>query len=148
MRFDLANAPSPAKIAPVSPSNAIVASSPKLLDRVRWLLRAKHYSIRTEQAYVDWTRRFILFHNKRHPGEMGEDEISAFLNDLAINRKVSASTQNQALSALLFLYQASLTVNFRFLTLSNASNARPKSRLSSPGSKLTKFSLNSMVIIA
>src|SRR5438552_13510781 len=65
-------------IALVFPSNATVASSPKLLDRLRWILRAKHYSIRTEQAYVDWTRRFILFHNKRHPDEMGEKEISVF----------------------------------------------------------------------
>jgi integrase-like protein len=79
MRFDLANAPSPAKIALVFPSNATVASSPKLLDRIRWLLRAKHYSIRTEEAYVDWARRFILFHRKRHPDEMGEKEISDFI---------------------------------------------------------------------
>jgi integron integrase len=102
-------------IACVAPLNASVASSPKLLDRVRWLLRAKHYSIRTEEAYVEWTRRFILFHKKRHPDEMGEDEISAFLNHLAINRKVSASTQNQALSALLFLYQVVLDRKLPFL---------------------------------
>src|SRR6202035_1033249 len=79
-------------------------ASPKLLDRVRWHLRAKHYSIRTEGAYVDWIRRFILFHGKRHPDEMGEEEISAFLSHLAVNKNVAASTQNQALSALLFLY--------------------------------------------
>jgi hypothetical protein len=58
-------------IAHVIPSNATVAPSPKLLDRVRWVLRARHYSIRTEEAYVDWIRRFILFHRKRHPNEMG-----------------------------------------------------------------------------
>jgi site-specific recombinase XerD len=81
------------------------ASSPKLLDRVRQHLRVKHYSIRTEQAYVDWIRRFILFHGKRHPDTMGEDEIGAFLTHLATERHVAASTQNQALSALLFLYQ-------------------------------------------
>jgi Phage integrase, N-terminal SAM-like domain len=64
----------------VSPSTtAAVASSPKLLDRVRWHLRVKHYSIRTEQAYVDWIRRYILFHRKRHPNEMSEKEITEFL---------------------------------------------------------------------
>jgi len=68
-------------------------------------IRSRHYSLRTEQSYTQWVRRFILFHNKRHPGNMGEKEISSFLTDLAVNRKVAASTQNQALSALLFLYK-------------------------------------------
>jgi len=77
----------------------------RLLDRVRDSIRSRHYSLRTEQSYIQWIRRFILFHNKRHPEEMGEKEISQFLTDLAVNRKVSASTQNQALSALLFLYK-------------------------------------------
>ena len=81
------------------------ASSPKLIDRVRWHLRVKHYSIRTEQAYVDWIRRFILFHRKRHPREMGEREITEFLTHLAAEKHVAASTQNQAFAALLFLYQ-------------------------------------------
>ena len=76
----------------------------KLLDQVRDVIRVKHYAYRTEQTYVQWVRRYILFHNKRHPREMGVPEIEAFLTDLAINRKVAASTQNQALSALLFLY--------------------------------------------
>jgi len=76
----------------------------KLLDRVRWHLRVKRYSIRTETAYVDWIRRFILFHGKRHPETMGETEVAAFLSHLAINRSVAAATQNQALGALLFLY--------------------------------------------
>jgi len=89
----------------VSPTTAVVASSPKLLDRVRWHLRVKHYSIRTEQAYIDWTRRYILFHRKRHPNEMGEKEITEFLTHLAVEKNVSASTQNQAFCALLFLYQ-------------------------------------------
>lgn len=80
-------------------------SGPKLLDRVRWHLRVKHYSLRTEQAYIDWIRRFILFHQKRHPDEMGGNEIAAFLTHLAVEKQVAASTQNQALSALLFLYQ-------------------------------------------
>ena len=97
------------------PSNATVGSSPKLLDRLRWLLRAKHYSIRTEEAYVDWARRFILFHDKRHPDHMGEKEISDFLSHLAVERNVSASTQNQAFSALLFLYQQVLDRKLDFI---------------------------------
>ncbi|NOZ51372.1 MAG: integron integrase [Chloroflexi bacterium] len=77
----------------------------KLLDQVRDIIRLKHYSIRTEQAYVDWIKRYILFHNKRHPQGMGAPEIEAFLTHLAVERNVAASTQNQALSALLFLYR-------------------------------------------
>jgi len=80
-------------------------AKPKLLDRVRWHLRVKHYSIRTEESYVDWIRRFILFHGRQHPEQMGEMEIAEFLSHLANVRQVSASTQNQAFSALLFLYQ-------------------------------------------
>ena len=75
-----------------------------LLDQVRERVRLKHYSIRTEQAYVAWIKRFILFHQKRHPREMGRGEIEAFLSHLAVVRKVSSSTQNQAFNALLFLY--------------------------------------------
>ncbi len=78
---------------------------PKLLDRVRDEIRRLHYSSRTERAYVSWIRQYILFHGKRHPDTMGEMEITAFLTHLATKRKVSASTQNQALSALLFLYR-------------------------------------------
>lgn len=81
---------------------------PKLLVQVRERLRVKHYSIRTEQVYVDWIKRFILFHGKRHPKDMGAREIEAFLTHLAVKGKVSASTQNQAKSALLFLYRAVL----------------------------------------
>ena len=92
-----------------------VASSPKLLDRVRWQLRVKHYSIRTEQAYVDWIRRFILFHHKRHPNEMGEREITQFLTHLAVQKNVAASTQNQAFAALLFLYQQVLQRKLGFM---------------------------------
>ncbi len=99
----------------VIPSNATIASSPKLLDRVRWRLRAKQYSIRTEEAYIDWIRRFILFHRKRHPNEMGEKEISDFLTHLAVEKNVSASTQNQAFSALLFLYQQVLDQRLDFI---------------------------------
>ena len=78
---------------------------PKLLDIVRNKIRLKHYSIRTEEAYVSWIKRYIYFHNKRHPKDMGRTEIEAFLTDLAVNGKVAASTQNQAFSALLFLYE-------------------------------------------
>src|SRR5437867_4170156 len=78
---------------------------PKLLDQVREVARMKHYSIRTEQAYVDWIKRYIFFHNKRHPADMAEAEIRAFISDLASKRRVSASTQTVALSALLFLYR-------------------------------------------
>jgi len=78
---------------------------PKLLDRLREALRSRHYSRRTEQTYCHLVRRFIFFHNVRHPAEMAEPEINAFLTHLAVKEKVSASTQNQALSALLFLYR-------------------------------------------
>jgi integron integrase len=77
----------------------------KLLDVVRDVLRTKNYSYRTEQTYVDWIKRYILFHQKRHPKDMGAEEIQAFITHLATERKVAASTQNQALSALLFLYR-------------------------------------------
>jgi integron integrase len=77
---------------------------PKLLDQLRDALRARHYSIRTEDAYVDWARRFILFHHKQHPAQLGSAEVNAFLTHLAVHGRVSASTQGQALSALLFLY--------------------------------------------
>jgi integron integrase len=77
----------------------------KLLDRVRAAVRMRHYSIRTEEAYAGWIRRFVLFHGKRHPDEMGEAEINAFISDLATRGRVASSTQTQALSALLFLYR-------------------------------------------
>ena len=88
----------------------------KFLDRVRWHLRVKRYSIRTEQVYIDWIRRFILFHNKRHPEQMGEEEIAAFLSHLNLDLHVAASTQNQAFSALLFLYQQVLDRKLAFIT--------------------------------
>ena len=90
----------PASIA-VKPS----ANKPKLLDEVRDIIRRRHYSIRTEQAYVDWIKRFILYHDKRHPRDMAQEEVTKFLTHLARDRNVAASTQNQALSALLFLYK-------------------------------------------
>jgi integron integrase len=88
---------------------------PKLLDQVRQAIHTKHYSLRTEEAYVQWIKRFILFHNKRHPREMGAEEVTQFLSDLAVNHHVAASTQNQALSAILFLYQEVLKQEIRWL---------------------------------
>ncbi len=93
----------------------MATQSPKLLDRMREEIRIRHYSIRTEEAYIDWARRFILFHNKRHPSEMGAVEVSAFLTHLAVNRNVAASTQNQAKSALLFLYKHVLNIELPWL---------------------------------
>ena len=88
---------------------------PRLLDRVREAIRARHYSRRTEKAYVDWIKRYIFFHNKRHPMEMGAGEVTAFLTALAVQGRVAASTQNQALSALLFLYREVLGVQLPWL---------------------------------
>lgn len=89
--------------------------SPRLLDRLRAEIRLRHYSIRTEETYVDWARRFILFHCKRHPKDMGSQEVTAFLSHLASERNVSASTQNQAKSALLFLYREVLDIELPWL---------------------------------
>lgn len=83
----------------------IEKKKPKLLDQVRQVIRIKHYSLRTEESYISWIKRFILFHNKRHPVEMGEREIGQFITHLANNGKISASTQNQALCAIIFLYK-------------------------------------------
>jgi integron integrase len=88
---------------------------PRLLDRVRQALRARHLSRRTEEAYVAWIRRFIFFHDKRHPAEMGAAEVTKFLTSLAVDGQVAASTQNQALSALLFLYKDVLEVDLPWL---------------------------------
>ncbi len=90
-------------------------SKPRLLDQVRDRLRLRHYSYRTEQQYVAWIRRFILFHGKQHPRSMGAAQVEAFLNDLAVRQKVSASTQNQALAALLFLYKEVLKQDLPWL---------------------------------
>jgi len=88
---------------------------PRLLDRVRLAIRAHHYSPRTEEAYIAWIKRFIFFHDKRHPAEMGADEVTRFLSSLALHGHVSASTQNQALSAILFLYQEVLRQDLPWL---------------------------------
>jgi integron integrase len=91
-----------------SMSYQVEPQRPRLLDRLRDAIRRRHYSRRTEEAYVHWTRRFIYFSGKRHPSQLGEPEVTAFLNHLATERNVAASTQNQALSALLFLYREAL----------------------------------------
>ena len=88
---------------------------PKLLERVRMVIRSRNLSPRTEEAYVGWIRKYILFHAKRHPADLGEAEIAGFLSSLATERRVSASTQNQALSALLFLYQEVLHKDLEWL---------------------------------
>jgi len=90
---------------------AAAAQPPRLLDRLRESCRVRHYSIRTEDAYHDWCKRFILFHDKRHPLEMGTIEINAFLTHLAVENNVAASTQNQAFSAILFLYRSVLEID-------------------------------------
>ncbi len=95
--------------------NSPTPPPPKLLDQVRDRLRVKNYSIRTEQAYVDWIKRFIWFQDKRHPKAMGAPEVEAFLTHLAVKGKVSASTQNQAKSALLFLYKEVLEQSLPWL---------------------------------
>jgi integron integrase len=94
-------------IAPSAPAGSL-----RLLDAVRMRVRARHYSLRTEEAYVGWIRRFVVFHGKRHPRELGEPEINAFLTHLAVREKVASSTQSQALAALLFLYRHVLEIPF------------------------------------
>jgi Phage integrase, N-terminal SAM-like domain len=94
---------SPQKAGPAAAAPA--ASKPKLLDQVRAAIRLRHYSLRTEDTYLHWIKRFIFFHGKRHPAEMGAQEIGQFLSALAVEHHVSASTQNQALNALVFLYR-------------------------------------------
>jgi integron integrase len=89
---------------------------PRLLDQLRESLRVRHYSLRTEDSYVDWVRRFILFHGKRHPKGLGAPEVQAFLTHLAVERRVSPSTQNQAKGALLFLYRHVLAVDLPWLS--------------------------------
>jgi integron integrase len=106
------------------PADANSHPPPRLLDRVRHKCRLLHYSVRTEEAYVQWIRRFILFHRKRHPAEMGVPEIEAFLGDLAVRGQVSASTQNQAFCALLFLYRQVLDINLSHIDALRAKRSR------------------------
>lgn len=98
------------RLTETASSAPAVAQPSKLIDRLRDHLRTRHHSIRTETAYVDWARRFILFHGKRHLLEMCSPEVEAFLTHLAVARQVSASTQNQAKAAILYLYKQVLGV--------------------------------------
>ncbi|MEZ5576966.1 MAG: integron integrase [Candidatus Competibacteraceae bacterium] len=104
-----------------------MAVKPRLLDQVRDKIRFKHYSIRTEHAYVDWIKRYILFHGKRYPQEMGKQKAEQFLSHLAVDRNVAASTQNQALSAILFLYKEVLEQDIGWLE--NVERAKRPARL-------------------
>ena len=96
-------------------TQSVSPDSPKLLDRMRTEIRLRHYSIRTEQTYIEWARRYIFFHNKRHPKDLGAAEAHAFLSHLAVERNVSASTQNQAKAALLFMYREVLAMELPWL---------------------------------
>lgn len=100
---------------------------PQLLGRVRQAVRVRHYSIRTGAAYVGWAKRFILYHGKRHPAEMGEAEVASFLSHLATDRQVSTSTQNRARSALLFLHKEVLEMQLPWLD--DVVAAKPSQRL-------------------
>ena len=91
------------------------SSAPRLLDQVRDRIRRKHYSIRTEQAYLHWVRAFVRFHRMKHPADLGAPEVEAFLTYLSVERHVSSSTQNQALSGLLFLYREVLEIELPWL---------------------------------
>lgn len=97
--------PQPKSYPPGPPSTTPRQGEPRFLDQLANACRRRHLSYRTEQSYVAWVRRFILFHNKRHPQDLGPTEVRAFLTHLAVNRKVSASTQNQALNAIVFMYR-------------------------------------------
>jgi integron integrase len=101
--------------------------APMLLEVVREHIRAKHYSIKTEKSYTHWIKRFIFFHHKTHPRDMGAPEVEAFLTDLAVNGKVSAATQTQALSALLFLYREVMGIDLPWLD--NLVRAKPSKRI-------------------
>lgn len=101
--------------SPVSPPANTAPSEPRLLDRLRQEIGVRHYSIRTEEAYADWVRRFIVFHGKRHPKELGAAEVAAFLTHLAVERQVAPATQGQAKSAILFLYRMVLKVHLPWL---------------------------------
>ncbi|MBT3321626.1 MAG: integron integrase [Anaerolineae bacterium] len=105
-----------------------MTNSPKLLDQMKNTLRRKHYAYRTEKTYLDWARRYILFHNKRHPSEMGIPEIENYLTYLAVERGVAASTQNQALAGILFLYTQVLKMEINTEEI-NASRAKRSQRL-------------------
>ncbi len=112
----------------------------KLLDQVRDVLRTRHYSYRTEKTYIEWILQYIRFHDIKHPANMGAAEIEAFLTYLAVERSVAASTQNQALTALLFLYREVLSVNLSWLE-----NFRPAKKSSRVPVVLTKDEVKTII---
>ena len=120
-----------------STNNRLDDKKPKLLDQVRQIIRVKHYSMRTEESYINWIKRFIFFHDKKHPIEMGEEEIGQFITYLAKNKRVSASTQNQALCAIVFLYKNVLKKELEN-TISIYWSKRPK-KLSTRFSKIKPY---------
>lgn len=105
-----------------------MANSPKLLDQMKDTLQRKHYAYRTEKTYLDWARCYIIFHKKRHPKDMGIPEIESYLTYLAVERKISASTQNQALAGIIFLYTQVLKIEIAPKEI-NASRARQSQKL-------------------
>ena len=113
-----------------------VSKPPRLLDQVKRCIRDKHYSLRTEEAYVYWVRWFIRFHGLRHPAEMGAPEVRLFLSYLTNERSVSISTHKQALCALLFLYKQVLQMEFPWMT----ENGRPKPKERLPAVRVSKVS--------
>lgn len=110
-----------------TPSSITTPAAPKLLQEVQRCLRVKHYSLRTERSYIGWIRNFILYHNKKHPRDLGPADVEAFLSYLAVDRQVSSSTQNQALAALLFLYREVLAMQLPWLD--NITRAKPSQHL-------------------
>jgi hypothetical protein len=121
-----ADSSSPSPEQPAASAGMPARKPPRLLDRVRDAIRLRHYSIRTEATYVDWVRRFVLFHGKRHPESMGASEVQAFLTHLATERGVAAATQNQAKSPLLFLYKEVLGVQLPWLDEIVAAKSRER----------------------
>src|SRR5688572_22811499 len=109
-----------------SPNNSSAGKAKKLLDQYSEFLRNRHYSLRTEKTYIGWARQYILYHNKRHPREMGVAEINDFITYLANQKTVSASTQNQAISAILFLYRNVLGVELDDKALISIRPTKPK----------------------
>ncbi len=110
-----------------NPTDRPRSEKPRLLERVRSMIRLKHYSKRTEKAYIGWIKRFIQFHDLKHPSSLAGKEVTEFLSYLAVDRKVSASTQNQALAAILFLYRDVLSVDLPWLD--KVVRAKPKMNL-------------------
>lgn len=125
---------------PVTPKPKLHTSEPKLLDQLKERIRRFNYSIRTEDAYIHWVKRFILFHNKRHPSVMGEAEVESFLSHLVVDRNVTASTQNQALAAILFLYKEVLKVDLEWMD--NIQRAKKPARLPTV---LTRQEVNAVI---